>query len=182
MPQVGVNAIYKAARAALKLESLRFDVAPDPLLGGPTANVGTFAGGLNVNSVPDEATFTIDLRTIPAQRHGQLRAQLADLFGPDIELTPIVDLEGIRTDERHPFVRSAIDAVERATGARPQPGAATYFTDGSVLAPALGGPPAVVLGPGEMALCHQTDEWCSVEKIDQAVEAYVAIGQRWCAP
>jgi len=28
----------------------------------------------------------------------------------------------------------------------------------------------VVLGPGEMALCHQTDEWCSVARIEQAVE------------
>jgi succinyl-diaminopimelate desuccinylase len=182
MPQVGVNAVYKAARAALKIEELRFDVAPDSLLGGPTANVGTFAGGLNVNSVPDEATFTIDIRTIPAQRHAQVRAQIVELLGPDIELTPMVDLEGIRTDERHPFVQSAIEAIERATGVRPEPGAATYFTDGSVLAPALGKPPAIVLGPGEMALCHQTDEWCSVEKIDQAVEAYVAIGERWCSP
>jgi succinyl-diaminopimelate desuccinylase len=181
MPQMGVNAVYKAARAALKIESFRFDVAPDPLLGPPTANVGTFAGGLNVNSVPDEATFTIDIRTIPAQRHAQVLAQIAELLGPEVELKPLVDLEGIRTDERHPFVQSAIDAIGRAAGVRSEPGAATYFTDGSVLAPALGSPPAIVLGPGEMALAHQTDEWCAVEKIDQAVEAYVAIGERWCA-
>jgi succinyl-diaminopimelate desuccinylase len=181
MPEVGVNAIYKAARALLKLEGLRFDVKPDPLLGGPTVNVGTVGGGLNVNSVPDEAFFTIDLRTVPAQRHAQVRAQLVDLLGPDIELTPLVDLEGVRTDERDELVQGAIAAVEQATGIRPEPGAATYFTDASVLTPALGNPPTIVLGPGEMALCHQTDEWCSVEKIEQAVDAYAELGRRWCA-
>src|SRR5437588_407730 len=75
MPERGVNAVVKAARAVLKLADLRFDVAPDPLLGAPTLNVGTFAGGLNLNSVPDEAVIGIDLRTIPAQRHAQVRGR-----------------------------------------------------------------------------------------------------------
>ena len=38
----------------------------------------------------------------------------------------------------------------------------------------------MVLGPGEMALCHQTDEHCRVERIDQAVAAYVEIARGWC--
>src|SRR5438105_5659832 len=158
MPDRGVNAVYKAARAVLKLAELRFEVPPDPLLGLPTVNVGTFSGGLNVNSVPDEATIGIDLRTIPSQRHAQVRAQLASLLGPELELTPVVDLEGMRTGEDDPFVRQVRDALAEVTGARPDPGAATYFTDASVLTPAYGGIPTVVLGPGEMAICHQSDE------------------------
>ena len=35
MPERGVNAIYKAARAVTKLERHRFDVPADPLLGQP---------------------------------------------------------------------------------------------------------------------------------------------------
>jgi len=180
MPDRGVNAVYKAARAVLKLAELRFEVPPDPLLGLPTVNVGTFSGGLNVNSVPDEATIGIDLRTIPSQRHAQVRAQLAALLGPEVELTPVVDLEGMRTGEDDPFVRQVRDALAEVTGARPDPGAATYFTDASVLTPAYGGIPTVVLGPGEMALCHQTDEYCLVARIEEAVEAYVRIARGWC--
>jgi succinyl-diaminopimelate desuccinylase len=181
MPERGDNAVVKAARAVLKLTELRFDVAPDPLLGRPTLNVGTFAGGLNVNSVPDEAVVGIDLRTIPAQRHGELRAQLAAALGPDAELLPIVDLEGVRTKEDDPFVLTVLDAVAATTGEKPRPGSATYFTDASVLTPAYGGVPTVILGPGEMALCHQTDEWCSTARIEQAVEAYLRIARDWCA-
>jgi succinyl-diaminopimelate desuccinylase len=180
MPERGVNAVVKAARAVLELGNLRFDVPADPLLGKPTLNVGTIAGGLNINSVPDEAVIGIDIRTVPAQRHAQVRAQLTSVLGPDVELLPIVDLQGVRTDENDPFVQRVLDAVREVTGEMPRPGSATYFTDASVLTPAYGAVPTVVLGPGEMALCHQTDEWCSVKRIEQAVETYVRIARDWC--
>jgi succinyl-diaminopimelate desuccinylase len=180
MPQEGVNALYKAARAMLKLEAFRFDVPPDPLLGSPTVNVGTLSGGLNINSVPDEAVLGIDLRTIPAQRHSDVLAQLERLLGPEVELTPIVDAEGVRTDASDAFVRQICDAVENVSGERPTPGAATYFTDASVLTPAMGRPPTVVLGPGEHDQCHKTDEWCRTDRIEQAVEIYTRIARAWC--
>jgi len=180
MPEKGKNAVYAAARALLKLADFRFEVAPDPLLGGPTLNVGTFAGGMNVNSVPDEATFTVDMRTIPAQRHAQIRAQLQAMLGAEAEITPLVDLEGIRTAEDDPFVRTVVEAAETATGEKQEPGMATYFTDASVLTPAFGGIPTVVLGPGEMALCHQTDEYCLVSRVEAAVAVYAGIAQTVC--
>jgi len=180
MPSMGVNAVVKAARAVLALDSFRFDVQPDPFLGGPTLNIGLIQGGMNVNSVPDEAVIGIDMRTIPAQDHAALRARLSQLLGGEVELTPIVDLPGVRTAEDDPFARTVVETVARITGERHPPAAATYFTDASVLTPAFGGIPTVVLGPGEMALCHQTDEHCRVERIEQAVEAYVEIARAWC--
>lgn len=180
MPEKGVNAVVKAARAVLALQEFRFGVAPDPLLGNPTLNVGTFQGGLNVNSVPDEAVIGIDIRTIPAQRHAELRKRLQDALGAEVELEALVDLEGIRTAENDPFVQTVIEAVAQVTRERPKPGTATYFTDASVLTPAYGGIPTVVLGPGEMALCHQTDEHCRVDRVEQAVDIYSRIARAWC--
>jgi succinyl-diaminopimelate desuccinylase len=180
MPQMGVNAVIKAARAVLQLSSFHFDVASDPLLGAPTLNVGTIKGGLNVNSVPDEAVIGIDVRTIPAQQHARLRKQLESLLGPEVELTPVVDLEGVRTSEDEPFVRDVLEVTASVIGVREPPGSATYFTDASVLTPAYGGIPTVVLGPGEMALCHQTDEHCRVDRIEQSVEIYTLLAQAWC--
>ena len=108
----------------------------------------------------------------------QLRRRLEQHLGAEVELTPIVDLEGVRTAADDPFVRSAADAVAEVTGERPAPGTATYFTDASVLTPAYGGIPTVVLGPGEMALCHQTDEYCRVARVEQAAEIYARIAAR----
>jgi len=181
MPERGVNAIYKAARAVARLEAFRFEVAPDALLGRPTLNVGTIAGGLNVNSVPDEAVMGIDIRTIPAQGHAAVRAELAQLLGEEVELTPIVDVEALRSDPDHPWVRQVFALAEPLVGEKPMARAASYFTDASMLAPAFGGIPTVVLGPGELALCHQTDEYCLVSRVEAATALYRELMSRWNA-
>lgn len=181
MPERGVNAIYKAARAVTRLEGHRFTVAPDPLLGSPTLNVGTIAGGLNVNSVPDEAVIGIDLRTIPAQRNEEVLAELARLLGGEVELEAVIDTAAIRTDPGHPWVQEVFALAEPLLGEHPVPRSASYFTDASLLTPAFGGIPTVVLGPGELALCHQTDEYCLVRRVEQATELYRELARRWSA-
>jgi succinyl-diaminopimelate desuccinylase len=36
----------------------------------------------------------------------------------------------------------------------------------------LGEVPTVVIGPGEMGQAHQTDEYCTVRRIEEASEIY----------
>ena len=62
MPELGDNAIYKAAHAITKIEQWDFSGIEDSILGVPTINVGKITGGQNLNSVPDHAEFTIDFR------------------------------------------------------------------------------------------------------------------------
>ena len=180
MPERGVNAIYKAARAIARLEEFRFSVAPDALLGSPSLNVGTIRGGLNTNSVPDLVELTVDLRTTPAVNHAALRAQIAALLGPDVEVEALIDASSVRTREDDPFIEGVIEVLKEVRQTQPRIGSASYFTDASALTAAYGFVPTVILGPGELALCHQTDEWCETIKIGQAVEAYLEIARRWC--
>jgi len=180
MPERGVNAIYKAARAVARLEAYHFEVPPDPLLGSPTLNVGTIAGGLNVNSVPDEAVIGIDVRTIPAQRNEAVRADLGRLLGSEVELSTIVDVESLRTDAGHAWVKEVFDLAAARLGERSEPRAAPYFTDASLLTPAFGNVPTVILGPGELPLAHQTDEYCLVRRIEEAAGLYGELARRWC--
>jgi acetylornithine deacetylase/succinyl-diaminopimelate desuccinylase-like protein len=65
--------------------------------------------------------------------------------------------------------------------AGPEPRTAPYFTDASILTPAYGNPPTIILGPGEAAKAHQTDEHCSVERIRQATDIYAGLAAKWCA-
>jgi succinyl-diaminopimelate desuccinylase len=180
MPEKGRNAIYGAARAVGTLERFRFDAAPDPLLGQPTLNVGTIRGGLNLNSVPDHVEIGIDIRTIPGQRHSEVRNALQVALGSEVELEPVVDVPSIRTPVENPWVQQVFELMTPILGERPKAKAATYFTDGSALTPAFGGVATIVLGPGEASVAHQTDEWCEVDRIGQAVEAYLEIARRWC--
>lgn len=181
MPERGDNAVYKAARAVERLACFHFGVEPHPVLGAPTLNVGTFHGGLNINSVPDRAEVEIDMRTIPGVEHAALRSRVAEHMGEPAELQTLIDLPGIWTAPESPWAARVADLVARVTGEARAVKTATYFSDASVLVPAMGGPPTLILGPGEPGLAHQTDEWCSVERIRQAERIYRDIIADWAA-
>jgi succinyl-diaminopimelate desuccinylase len=180
MPERGDNAVHKAARAVTRLEWFRFGVPPHPVLGAPTLNVGLINGGMNINSVPDTATIGLDLRTLPEQKHRGVLERLSQYLGDAVRLAPALDLEGVWTDPDDPWVQEVFDVTAPVLGARPGVRGAPYFTDASVLTPAYGNAPTVILGPGEMGMAHQTDEYCLVRRLEEAVDLYEEIARRWC--
>jgi len=180
MPEKGDNAIYKAARAVEKLEAFHFANPSHALMGQATLNVGTIQGGLNINSVPDQATIGIDIRTVPTVDHGELLNILAQQLGSEVELETLMDLESVYTDPQQPWMQSVFDVMTSILGSRPMPRVASYFTDAAALNRAYNDPPTVILGPGEPQMAHQTDEYCVIERIDQAVAAYEELIRRWC--
>lgn len=180
MPEKGVNAIYKAARAVTALQDFGFNVARHDVLGSPTLNVGTIHGGLNINSVPDRATIGIDIRTVPGQSHAELRQQLAGYLSADVTLRSLLDLPGVWTDPQDGWLRQVFGVARDVAGIGDEIGGAPYFTDASALTPVLGSPPTVIVGPGELALAHQTDEYCFVSRIEQATEMYLRLVRHWC--
>lgn len=180
MPEKGDNAVYKAARAVQALEAFRFEVESHAYLGAPTLNVGTITGGTNINSVPDRAVIGIDMRTIPDQNHTDLFEQMKALLGPDAELSRRISVDGIWTDPDHPWVREVFELAAPVLEEKPEPGALPYFTDAGILTPAYGGIPTLILGPGEPGLAHRTNEYCLLNRIQQATEIYLEIARRWC--
>ena len=180
MPEKGVNAVYKAARAVTALQEFDFNVARHDVLGLPTINVGTIQGGLNINSVPDRATIGIDIRTIPAQSHAQIRGQLTSYLGRDVTLRTLLNAKSVWTDPHHPWISEVFQVARNVEGIDNDIGAAPYFTDASALTPAFGSPPTVIIGPGELALAHQTDEYCQVSRIERATEMYTQLVRNWC--
>src|SRR5438552_124460 len=101
MPELGDNAILKMARIIGDLEHFRFPVASHAVMGEPTLNIGTIRGGLNTNSVPDEARITVDTRTVPGIDHGALCESLAQLLAPrGARVRKIVDTPSLYTEPR----------------------------------------------------------------------------------
>lgn len=180
MPEQGENAIYKAAQVVTQLQAYKFDISPHPLLGAPTLNVGTISGGMNINSVPDRAVIGVDIRTIPDQRNRDVYENLQSYLGQEVEIERIVDAGSIISEPGHEWVQEVFDIMEPFCRKRPVARGVTYFTDASVLTPAFGNPPTLILGPGEPAMAHKLDEFCYISKIEEAVEAYVKIGNKWC--
>lgn len=175
MPHLGENAIYKVARAIIKAEQFNFRDVKDPLLGLSTLNVGQVFGGLNINSVPDHAGFTIDARTTSAVDHKVLLSALQDELGDSITIDTLVDLPAVSTKANNSFVQMVYNVCGIAYNTEGFPRSMPYLTDGSVLQKAYGGIPVVILGPGQPEMAHKTDEFCFVSKLEEAVEIYKQI-------
>lgn len=180
MPDQGVNAIYKASEVIAKLQNYDFGVPPHPLLGGPTINVGTISGGLNINSVPDQATMGIDIRTVPGLSNQEVFQNIQSHLGMDVEIRRLVDVGSVATDSENEWVQHVFQIMEPFLKERPVARGVTYFTDASFLTPAFNNAPTIILGPGEPHMAHKTDEFCYIDKIEEATEAYFEIAKNWC--
>jgi len=179
MPELGDNAVLKAARGAVRLHDHRFDTDKHHHLGGPSINIGSLHGGMNVNSVPDAAQVEIDIRTIPGQSNEQIRKEVMAVLGEGAEVSKIVDVGAVASNPQNEWISGVFDLYERRSGQRIDPKGAPFFTDASVLVPAMGNVPALILGPGETAMAHKTDEYCFASKIEAAVDFYVEIAKGW---
>lgn len=179
MPERGVNAVYGAAEAILKLRDFRFSEPAHPLMGRPTLNVGTVRGGLNINSVPDEAIVGVDVRSVPGQDHSAVLESIRNLLGASAEVRAHTDVGALYTEPAQDWVQHVFDVAAPVLDARPEPRAASYFTDGAVLRDVYRDVPMVVLGPGEPELAHQTDEYCFVDRIEQAALVYHELIASW---
>ncbi len=172
MPEKGDNAVYKAARAALALAALDLSQDAHPVLGRPTLNVGWLRGGLNINSVPDEARFGLDVRLVPGVDRERLMERFEKAAGGEVTFEIKGSSAPVWTDPGDPWIAGVASIVQSITGSAPTVAGASFFTDAAALKPGMGNPATVLLGPGEPALAHQTDEFCLIARIEEAEAIY----------
>ena len=181
MPELGVNAIYKAGKALARLEGFDFQTAAHPVMGRPTLNVGTIEGGNTVNAVPDAASIGVDIRTVPGMDHEALLQELRAAI-PEAELDVFSNLKPVWTAPEQEWVQRVFEICKPYLSGPATARTAPYMTDAANLLKVYAGAPTVVLGPGEAAMAHQTDEYVSQERIRQSVAIYESLIRDWCRP
>ena len=183
MPEQGENAILKMNKVIDKLEHFDWQhqcgVDCHHVMGRPTMNIATIHGGLNTNSVPDSAKLTIDVRTVPGVDHVHLCHSIQRLIGDIGSVRKIVDTPTLYS-EPDEWIESVYEVATPFIDGRPTPKTIMFSTDGADLKrgymeSAGGAVPTVIIGPGQPEMAHQTDEWCSVDRIDQSVEIFERI-------
>ncbi len=181
MPERGRNAIFAACRSIETLRGFDFRIDSHAVMGGASLNIGTMSAGMNVNSVPDLACVGVDIRSTVGQSNALIKEQLASLLGEDVEIETLADMDHVYTEPENPWMQGVFGVVEDVFGQRPEIGTATYFTDASVLKPAMGNPATLVMGPGAMAMAHQTDEYFDVAMMEPCVEVFTRLGRHHIA-
>jgi succinyl-diaminopimelate desuccinylase len=180
MPERGENAIYKATDAIQRIRNFKVEPGFSALLGNSTLSVGTFKGGMNVNSVPDRAEFEIDIRTVEAGSNQAIANRLQTYLGDLVRLRAQVDVPSMQTDPNDPWMKKVASVVADTTGIAQEKLAVSFFTDGPALRDIWGDVPTAILGPGEPSCAHTVDEYCEVLKLQEGVRIYTKIIDLHC--
>lgn len=177
-PEAGENAIYRMARVLNVLEEYARDVVgragAHPLCGPATLSVGTIAGGVSVNTVPDRCTIEIDRRLPPGEDGVRARQAVIEYLESRLGADFPVDhdpsyLSGpaLSDDANGPPADRLTSLVCDVAGSCRRVGV-PYGTHAAVYAAA--GVPSVVFGPGFIEQAHTRDEWVPVDQVRAAAE------------
>lgn len=170
-PDLGENAIVRLTDAIAAL-SLIQSPPPHRILGGRTVNVGTIRGGQQTNLVPAWAVMTVDVRTTPGADAADVVRVLESASGG--EVTRLLDVPSVWTDPSSRTSTTVGRIIEGVTGTPSPLAAASYFTDGAVLAgPAT--PSVFIVGPGAVDQPHTSDESVDVKRIAESERIYEAL-------
>jgi acetylornithine deacetylase len=184
-PENGINAIYHMVSV---IEALREHLEPKleterhPLLTPPTLTVGTIAGGIGVNIVPEVCSIDIDRRTLPSEDPDAILAEvdavLQRLSARDAQFRvrrepPFLSERGLETPPDAPLVHAVQRACRAVRGADADvtPRGVPYGTDGTHLS-GTACIPTLVFGPGDIAQAHSADEWVELSQVEQAADIY----------
>ncbi len=146
MPERGINALEKMAALVLALEPYRRSLArrsfrtPDGKTMHPTINVGgVFAAGAGgkINTVPAEASFSIDRRVIANETAAAAERELRTFLAATARRIPRCRITVEKVSEnhpcfrnpRHPFFAAMAASVRRVRGGRPVFQVSTGFND-----------------------------------------------------
>jgi succinyl-diaminopimelate desuccinylase len=175
-PQLGENAIEKLLDA---VQRVREWAATHPkghaVLGERTLNIGRFAGGVLRNIVPDAARAELDVRTPDPADAVAVAPELRRLVGDLASVETALSLPPVYTDPDDAWVRLLRHLASAHVDLTETPGVARFFTDASVLTPALGGVPTIICGPGSPDQAHVVDEFCAVADVTAAEETFGAL-------
>lgn len=174
---IGVNAVYMAADLVQAIRNEQREIAEhgkhDEGYEVPytTLHVGRLSGGDVMNIVPNNARLDFEIRYLPeddghaiSQRIRHRAEDIAAGYRPvfrqaRFEFSEVQNYPGLNT----PVDSEAVRFVHELTGGN-STGKITFGTEAGMFQQALG-TPAVVCGPGNIAVAHKPDEHVSGEQL-----------------
>jgi acetylornithine deacetylase len=176
---IGVNAIYMAADLIGAIRAIQADIADHGIRDGDyevaytTLHVGKMQGGEVMNIVPNRASFDFEIRYLPEEDEHAIVTRIkvaaetiAAGYRGVFEKACFVFAEL----QSYPAMNTPVDSeavkfVHALTGGN-STGKITFGTEGGLFQQALG-TPAVVCGPGNIAVAHKPDEHVSEAQMAQ---------------
>lgn len=157
----GDNAIYHAIEDIKWISEWQFPKQTDLL--GPVKNTVTIVNaGTQHNVIPDQCTFTIDVRSNECYTNEEIFAFFQENLSSELKARSF-RLSSSRIDINHPFVQRCIKK-----GLVP-------FGSPTLSDQALMRFPSLKLGPGESSRSHTADEFIKISEIESAISLYLEL-------
>ena len=143
------------------------------MLGTETLAVTKIHGGESINSIPANCEIQIDWRILPSRQRNEcireLQEYLSVRFSEPIGTELICHFDPMETDPNHPEVKRITDICRSVMG-KCEITSQPYMTDASAWSNR--NIPSVILGPGNPAQAHTSDEFIPIDELEQAVDVY----------
>ena len=189
-PNLGVNAIHRAARIVNALDEMVFNQLQNEAFELPHGNISVVAinGGEKINVIPDRCSLYIDRRLMPGEKGSNAVGEISDIvkkvtgikpdigqdLGSEIVMFPEFWHEPFWISETAPIAVSAYKNIMRILGKAPAIRGKAAGTDASHLV-ALANIPTIILGPGDFKLSHTSNEKVKLSDVLTAAKIYEAI-------
>jgi succinyl-diaminopimelate desuccinylase len=130
-----------------------------------TINIGLIAGGRQINVTADTCTVQFDVRYPPHMTKEEVIKEMESLT--NLQLVEKYHLSPISIDPAQAIIKPLIDlSLGLCT--------CYYATEAIRYTPT----PTVIIGPGEMEMAHQKNEYVEIWQIEKAVEIYTAYARK----
>jgi len=146
----------------------------------PTLNLGHIKGGDNPNRICPECELHFDIRILPGMTVEQVRKEAR------ARLTQVLDGSGFGVEFRSlfagtdplqtPGTSELVKTAEQLTGHGAE--AVAFATEGPFLQKL--GMQTVILGPGDIRVAHQPNEWLPMANVDPTLRMLEHFIQRFC--
>jgi acetylornithine deacetylase/succinyl-diaminopimelate desuccinylase family protein len=183
-PWLGHNAIEDMAEIVGELRILAADLHArrHPVMGPPSLNIGTVAGGAVPNMVPNWCRLGVDRRLVPGETRAQALAEIETAIAAARARNPKLDASveekiwwpGYLMDAGHPLIGAVARSYETVVGSPPAIGVKDAGTDASWIH-TLAGIPVVMFSPGDGLNAMNVDENVSIDDMMLATQVIAQI-------
>jgi acetylornithine deacetylase len=172
-PALGASAIFRAGRVIVRLEKIaqELQAARHESFDPPytTLNIGVIRGGTAKNVIAGECRLTLEWRPIPGQSANHVLDLLQQALAEEKRSEDDFECEVIASRADSGFEVPAdshlVQLLERLSGKTS--GTVSFGTEAAQMIEL--GADAVVLGPGNIRVAHQTGEFVPIEELDRCV-------------
>ncbi len=182
--ELGVNPITKTAKLVLALQELADDVnkRTDPHTGKSRMSVNIIKGGFKENMVPDSCEILVDRRINPTETAEQATAEIQAVIDKlkqadpalNAEVVPNLLMPAVHIREDEELIKIVKKAGLRVKGKEPKAAGILGSTDMAWFVKYLK-VPSVAFGYADLTMCHQPNEFITVQDLVDSAKAYALI-------